>query len=80
MIVSFDVTEPVPEIDAGWAAEQVGVSDAPDGPAEIAHVSATLPVNPPLGAIVMVELVEPPARLARAKSRSKRSSAWAPAL
>lgn len=60
MIVSGEVTAPVPEIDAGCCTEQVGELVAPDGPAEIAHVSATIPVNPPLGVMVTVELADPP--------------------
>jgi hypothetical protein len=60
LIASVEVTAPVPEIATGWATEHVGESAALDGPAEIAQVSATLPVNPPLGVTVMVELVDPP--------------------
>lgn len=60
MIASVEVTAPVPEIAAGWEAEHVGESVAPDGPAVIAQVNATLPVNPPLGVSVMVEVVDPP--------------------
>lgn len=60
MMVRAEVTAPLPEIAAGCFTEQAGEAVAPDGPAEIAQVSATLPVNPPLGVIVMVELVDPP--------------------
>jgi hypothetical protein len=58
--VSVEVTAPVPEIAAGCVTEQVGESVAPDGPEAIAHVSATVPVKPPLGVTVMVELVDAP--------------------
>jgi hypothetical protein len=56
LIVSVDVTDSVPEMAGGAVAEQVGASTAPDGPAVTAQVSATLPVNPPLGVNVMVEV------------------------
>jgi hypothetical protein len=60
LMVSVDVTAPMPEMAAGWEAEQVGASDVPDGLAVIAHASATLPVKPPLGVTVIVELVDAP--------------------
>ena len=60
VIVSFAVTESVPEIAMGWVAEQVGGSIAPDGPLVIAHVSATVPVKPLAGATVTVEVALPP--------------------
>ena len=40
----------------GWLAEQVGGSTAPDGLEVIAQVIATVPVNPPAGVMVMVEV------------------------
>jgi hypothetical protein len=46
---------------AGWVIEQVGGSTEPDGLAVTAHVSATLPVKPPLGVTVMVEVPLVPA-------------------
>jgi len=54
--VSVEVTAPVPDIAAGCVAEQVGMSIAPAGLAVTAHVSATVPVNPPLGVTVIVEV------------------------
>lgn len=60
LMVSVDVTGPVPEMGAGWAAEQVGASIAPDGWEVMAQVSATLPINPPLGVTVMVEVALAP--------------------
>ena len=60
LMVSVDVTAPVPEITAGMLAEQVGASIAPGTPATTAQVSATVPVKPPLGVIVSVEVAELP--------------------
>jgi hypothetical protein len=45
---------------AGAVAVQVGTSTAPDTSGATAHVSATLPVKPPLGVMVTVEVVEFP--------------------
>ena len=59
-MVSVAVTDPVPEIAAGWVAVQEGTLIAPDVLGATAHASATLPVKPPLGVIVTVEVVEPP--------------------
>jgi hypothetical protein len=56
LMVSFAVTAAVPEVAAGALIEQVGASTEPDGPAVTAQVSATLPVKPPLGVTVMVEV------------------------
>ena len=50
------VTGCVPEIVAACAAEHVGESVAPDGPEVIAQLRATLPVKPPLGVIVTVDV------------------------
>jgi hypothetical protein len=63
--VSIALTGWVPEIAGGWVTVQVGTSAAPDGPVT-AHVSATLPVKPPLGVTVMVDVVAPPAATAAA--------------
>jgi hypothetical protein len=60
LTVSVEVTAAVPVIEAGWLAEQAGASTAPVGPAPMAHATATLPVNPPLGVIVTVDVVEAP--------------------
>jgi hypothetical protein len=59
--VSVAVTGCAPEIAAGWLTEHVGGVAAPDGLLVSPHVSATVPVNPPLGVTVMFEVVEPPA-------------------
>ena len=58
--VNVDVTAAVlvTFADAG-ASEQVGKLTAPVGPVT-AQVNATLPVNPPLGVVVIVEVVELP--------------------
>ena len=58
--VSVAVTACVPEIAGGCVAEQVGASTAPDGLEVVAQVSDTLPVNPPVGVIVTVEVPLPP--------------------
>ena len=63
--MSTAVTELVPEIAAGCAAEQVGGVDAPAGPIT-AQVSATLPRKPPVGATVIVEVPSVPALTLRA--------------
>ena len=54
LTVSTAVTDLLPEIAAGCAAEQVGELDAPAGPVT-AQVSATLPRKPPVGATVIVD-------------------------
>ncbi len=59
-MVSMEVTGCVPEIAAGWLTMQVGALVAPAGPFETAHVSATLPVNPPLGVMVRFDVAEAP--------------------
>ena len=64
MTVSVEVTAAVPVIEAGWLAEQVGASTVPAGPAPIAHPTATPPVNPPLGVMVTVDVVEAPGAIA----------------
>jgi hypothetical protein len=43
-----------------WLTEHVGASAAPIGPLT-AQLSAMLPVNPPLGVIVITEVAFPPA-------------------
>jgi hypothetical protein len=60
LTVSVEVTAAVPVIEAGWLTEQVGASTVPAGPAPIVHPTATPPVNPPLGVIVTVDVVEAP--------------------
>lgn len=60
LIVTVAVTASLPEMAAGWLAEQVGGSTAPDGPPLTAHVIAKFPVNPPVGAIVIVEMALDP--------------------
>jgi hypothetical protein len=55
LTVSVAVTA-VPAMAAGAVAEQVGASTESDGLAVTAHVSVTMPVNPPLGVMVMIEV------------------------
>lgn len=54
--MSVELTAAAPEIAEGWLTEQDGASTDPEGLSVIAHVSATAPVNPPVGVIVMVEV------------------------
>ena len=61
LIVSFAVTAFVPVIIAGWATEHVGGSVAPAGLEVSEQVRVTAPVNPPVGVMVIVAVVEPPA-------------------
>jgi hypothetical protein len=56
-----EVTAPAPETTAGWAAVHVGGSIAPAGLEVRAQVNVTVPVKPPLGVTVMVEVALPPA-------------------
>jgi hypothetical protein len=56
LIVTVDVTAPVPVMVPGWLAVQVGKSTAPAGLEVTAQVSATVPVKPPLGVTVMVDV------------------------
>jgi hypothetical protein len=58
--VSVAVTAELPETGVDPLAEHVGASAAPDGPVT-AQLRATLPVNPPLGVIVIAEVAFPPA-------------------
>ena len=60
LTVSAAVTDPLPAIAPGCAAEQVAGLDAPAGPVT-AQVSATLPRKPPLGATVIVDVPFVPA-------------------
>ena len=60
LMVSVEVTGCVPEIAAGWLTVQVGEPVAPAGPFATAQVSATVPVNPPLGVMVRFDVAEPP--------------------
>jgi hypothetical protein len=55
-MVSVAVTGWVPEMATGWETEQVGALTEPDGAEVTAQVSATLPVHPPPGVTVMVEV------------------------
>src|SRR5215469_3601478 len=59
-MVSFAVTAVAPVITGGAVTEQVGASAAPMGLPVTAQLRATLPVKPPVGLIVMVELPEAP--------------------
>jgi hypothetical protein len=54
--VSVAVTAVPPEIALGWPAEQVGGSTAPAGLDVTEQASATLPVNPPEGVMVIVDV------------------------
>ena len=56
-----EVTAPAPETTAGWAAVHVGGSIAPVGLEVRAQVSVTVPVKPPLGVTVMVDVALAPA-------------------
>lgn len=58
--VRLTVTAELPETDVDWLTEHVGTSAAPDGPVT-AQLRATLPINPPLGVIVIAEVAFPPA-------------------
>jgi hypothetical protein len=59
-MVRVDVTAAVPEMAGGALTEQVGISVVPEVPAVTAQVRTTVPVKPPLGVIVRVEVVELP--------------------
>ena len=61
MMVRFEVTAAVPDIEAGCEAVHVGGSIAPAGLVVMAQVTATAPVKPPLGVIVTVEVALEPA-------------------
>jgi hypothetical protein len=54
-MVSIAVTAAVPVIAAGWVTEQTGGSTEPAGPVTV-HERATLPIKPPLGVTVIVEV------------------------
>ena len=54
--VSVAVTEVPPVIAGGAVTEHVGASAAPVGPPETAQLRATLPVKPPVGVMVMVDV------------------------
>lgn len=60
MKVSAAIADPVPEIAAGCVTEQLGVPVAPAGLEVTAQLRVTLPVKPPLGDTVMVEVAVPP--------------------
>ena len=55
-MVSVAVTGAVPEIAVGADTEQVGASTTPAGLPVTAQVRATVPVKPPLGVSVIVEV------------------------
>ena len=61
MMVSVAVTDWALEIDADGSTVQVGVESAFAGLDVTLQPRATAPVKPPLGAMVMVEVEEPPA-------------------
>ena len=54
--MSVAVTAVAPVITGGDATEHVGASASPAGPPVTAQLKATLPVKPPLGVIVMVDV------------------------
>ena len=56
LMVSVAVTAAGPVIAGGTVTEHVGASAPPVGPPVTAQLRATLPVKPPLGLIVMVEV------------------------
>jgi hypothetical protein len=56
LTVSVAVTAAGPVIAGGVVTEHVGVSAPPVGPPVTAQLRATLPVKPPLGLIVMVDV------------------------
>ena len=60
LIAILALTAWLPEIAGGWATAQVGGLVTPELPV-IEHVSATVPVNPPLGVTEMVAEPDPPA-------------------
>ena len=59
MMVSVEVTGCAPGIATDGATEQAGAV-APAGPLATAQVSATLPVKPPLGVMVRLDVAEAP--------------------
>ena len=56
LTVSVAVTDAVPVVAGGAVTEHVGASVAPMGPPETAQLRATLPVKPPVGVIVIVDV------------------------
>jgi hypothetical protein len=56
LTVSVAVTGALPVVAGGAVTEHVGASAAPTGPPEMAQLRATLPVKPPVGVIVMVDV------------------------
>ena len=57
LIVSVAVTAAGPVIAGGAVTEHVGASAPPVGPPVTAQLKATLPVKPPLGLIITVEVL-----------------------
>ena len=56
LTVSVAVTVAPPVVAGGAVTEHVGASAAPVGPPETAQLRATLPVKPPVGVIVMIDV------------------------
>jgi hypothetical protein len=71
LTVSLEVTAWVPDMAAGADTAHVGGLAAPGGRPVTAHESDTLPLKPPTGVIVIVEVVEPPAEIAGAASPAR---------
>lgn len=61
LMVIVEVTASAAEMTAGGAAVHVGGSIAPAGLEVTAQARVTVPVKPPLGVTVIVEVVLPPA-------------------
>lgn len=53
-----------PEMDAERSIEHVGMFVAPEGPPATVHPNIIVPVNPPLGVMVIVDVEELPALIA----------------
>ena len=60
-MVRVEVTAAAPEMAAGWETVHVGGSIAPAGLEVTAQATDTMPVKPPLGVIVTVEVALAPA-------------------
>ena len=64
LIVSVTLAGCVPATDADLSIEHAGRFVAPEGPPATVHPNVIVPVNPPLGVIVMVDVEEFPALIA----------------
>jgi len=64
LIVSVTLPGCVPAMDAVLSIEHAGMFVAPEGPPATVHPNDIVPVNPPLGVIVMVDVEEFPALIA----------------